>query len=254
MSILGTKEWMPHNENCMKGCKNNCRYCYAKKRAIRYKRATAENWHIMEPNKRSLKPIRYLKGGVMFPTTHDLHIEHADIWMPFLRGLLEKGNDVLIVTKPQFAAIHAICRQFYKYADQIEFRFTIGTLNEETRAFWEPGAPTIHERIQALQFAFETGYPTSVSMEPLLTSTPGMVVNEVYPFVTGTIWIGLMNYLKASDFSESELGWYSKQCAINCKPNMQRVYESLKDNPKIRWKDSVQDLLGITQNGEIKGV
>ena len=26
----GTREWAEHNENCIKGCRNNCRYCYAK--------------------------------------------------------------------------------------------------------------------------------------------------------------------------------------------------------------------------------
>jgi hypothetical protein len=30
---------------------------------------------------------------------------------------------------------------------------------------------------------------------------------------------------------------------------MQQVYESLKDNPQIRWKDSVQKLLGISSTG-----
>lgn len=249
MSIKGTKEWMPHNENCMKGCKNDCRYCYAKLRAIRYKQKTAENWHVMEPNKRFLKPIRYLDGGVMFPTTHDLHIEHVDTWMPFLRGLLERGNGVLIVSKPQYKAIEKICTELNEFSDQIEFRFTIGTNDEDTRGFWEPNAPMIGERLGCLSLAYEEDCKTSVSMEPLLMKDPAPFIKNFERWVTGTIWIGLMNYLKASDFSESELGWYSKQCAINCKPNMLRVYESLKNNPKIRWKDSVQDLLGITQRG-----
>lgn len=42
----------------------------------------------------------------------------------------------------------------------------------------------------------------------------------------------------------------SRQIRIQSRENMQKVYESLKDNPQIRWKDSVQKLLGITQTGE----
>ena len=105
---IGTKQWAPVNENCIEGCKNDCVYCYAKKSAIRYKRRTAETWHLMNPNLRSKRPIKKHKGRVMFPTTHDLHIEHVDWWLPFLKGLLEKGNEVLIVSKPQFEAIEKI--------------------------------------------------------------------------------------------------------------------------------------------------
>ena len=249
--ILGTKEWMPHNENCIKGCSNDCKYCFGKLRAIRYKQKTAENWHIMEPNKRSTKPIRYLKGGVMFPTTHDLHIEHADWWMPFLRGLLEKGNDVLIVTKPQYEAVKLICDTFTEYKDKMEFRLTIGTTNPEVAAYWEPGAPSIRDRYAALVRISTLGYKVSISMEPLLIAQPKEIIDRVFmPWVTGDVWIGLMNYYKFNPAIPEE----AYQMNLQSKPNMLRVYESLKDNPKIRWKDSVQDLLGITQNGEIKKV
>ena len=249
MSILGTKEWMPHNENCMKGCQNDCRYCYGKLRAIRYKQKTAENWHIEVPNKRSQKPIRYLEGGVMFPTTHDLHIESSGIWMPFLRGLLEKGNDVLIVTKPQFEAVKLICEECSEYRDQIEFRLTIGTYLDDVAAYWEPGAPSPSERLQALSYIFSHGFKVSISMEPLLIGEPFQFIEKgLMPQITGNIWIGLMNYYKFDPIIEFEM----HQQWVQSKVNMQRVYERLKNNPKVRWKDSVQDLLGITQTGERK--
>lgn len=213
--------------------------------AIRFKRRTKENWHEMKYNSKCESHIRLHKGRIMFPTAHDLHIEHYDWWMPFLKGLLEKGNEVLIVTKPQFAAVHAICRQCYKYANQIEFRFTIGTDDEESRKYWEPEAPIIHERIQALRFAFETGYKTSVSMEPLLTRTPGILINKVYPFVTGTIWIGLMNHMSIHDFADQNLYWYGEMKSINSYRNIKNIYDQYKDDPKIRWKDSIRDLLKV---------
>jgi DNA repair photolyase len=34
----GTKEWADHNVNCIRGCSNDCRYCYAKIMAKRFGR------------------------------------------------------------------------------------------------------------------------------------------------------------------------------------------------------------------------
>ena len=51
---LGTKEWADSNVNCYSGCSNNCRYCYAKKMAIRFNRKSENNWQEMEPNKKSI--------------------------------------------------------------------------------------------------------------------------------------------------------------------------------------------------------
>ena len=91
-----------------------------------------------------------VEGGIMFPTTHDLHIEHVDWWGPFLREMLENGNEVLIVTKPEYAAIEWICKNLKEFSDQIEFRFTIGTNDDKVAAYWEPGAPSPSDRFQAL--------------------------------------------------------------------------------------------------------
>jgi len=44
----GTKEWADYNINCIKGCVNNCRYCYAKMMAKRFGRATEATWKDME--------------------------------------------------------------------------------------------------------------------------------------------------------------------------------------------------------------
>lgn len=247
MTITGTKDWRPDNENCMEGCQNDCRYCYAKLMAIRYKRRTTENWHIMEPNKRSKKPIRYLEGGVMFPTTHDLHIEHAGIWMPFLRGLLEKGNDVLIVSKPEYAAIWLICRELAAFKDQIEFRFTIGTNDDRVAAYWEPGAPSPSDRLMAVAHTCTLGYKVSISMEPLLIESPKKMIDALFmDWITGTIWIGTMNHYHLDPTIPEE----AYQIKVQSHDNMRRVYDSLKYNPKIRWKDSVQKLLGVPQSCE----
>ena len=241
----GTREWAEHNRNCIEGCENDCIYCYAKGMAIRFKRRTKGNWHEMKRNSAAYQATRKVNGRIMFPTSHDLHIEHAEWWMPFLRDLLTNGNEVLIVSKPRFDAIRFICSTMLAFRDQIEFRFTIGTNDEESRKFWEPGAPPISERLDALMYAHGMKYPTSVSMEPLLMMNPAPFIRTFEDYVTGTIWIGTMNHLEQIDIPNRR--YYHTIRSINSREHMQMVYDSLKDNSKIRWKDSVQKLLGVPQ-------
>lgn len=47
----GTREWADHNVNCVSGCINDCRYCYAKVMAKRFGRATESTWKIMTVRK-----------------------------------------------------------------------------------------------------------------------------------------------------------------------------------------------------------
>ena len=73
-----------------------------------------------------------------------------------------------------------------------------------------------------------------------------MIDGLLMGWITGEIWIGCMNHYALNP----EIPEEARQIKIQGRENMQRVYESLKDNPQIRWKDSVQRLLGITATGE----
>jgi DNA repair photolyase len=243
--LTGTRQWAPINENCIIGCSNDCAYCYAAKNAVRFGRMTRDEWKVMRYNPNCESHIRKRKGRIMFPTTHDLHMEHADWWMPFLRGLLEKGNDILIVSKPQLKAIALICAELKGYKDQIEFRFTIGTEDDKVRQFWEPNAPDILERVAALCHARMQGFRTSVSMEPLLDFDPTPIITLLDPMVSETFWIGTMNHMSITEFKSEELLWYYRMRAINSLHNITKVYEKFKDDPKVCWKDSIQEMLKL---------
>jgi DNA repair photolyase len=250
MGITGTKEWAEEKNNCIIGCCRNCRYCYAKKTNIRFKKCTKDTWKDELQNKNA-KPRKH-KGRIMFPTSHDLPFKNLYWWAYHLDGLLKLGNDILIVSKPEFKSIQYIVEKYKDtpYKNKIEFRFTIGTDDEKTREFWEPGAPPMEERIQCLKHAYENGFRTSVSMEPLLVEDPTQFIKRIDPYVTGEIWIGLMNYIHKSDFTQDETDWYNKQIKINSYENIIKVYHATKNNPKIKYKDSVRDLLGLgEQNG-----
>ena len=196
----GTKEWAEHNVNIYNGCDNGCRYCYARHNAVtRFKRVEsneawlypelAENWE-----KRCSKKY---KGRVMFPSTHDITGKTWLMCVKALHRLLAAGNEVLIVSKPNYLHMRYVLESLTEYRDKITLRYTIGSQNNNVLAYWEPNAPMFGERLDALQWAYDNGWNTSVSIEPMLE--PYTVV-ELYhilaPYVNDTIWIGKMKGIR----------------------------------------------------------
>lgn len=249
--VSGTKEWASKNVNFISGCEHNCKYCYAKCIAIRFKRKTPENWHIEEVNMKIVsKRFRKTNGQVMFPSSHDITPKHIDYSIAILDSLLKAGNNVLIVTKPHLEVIQKICNQFPQYKNQILFRFTIGSSNNEILKFWEPNAPTFEERLEALILAASGGFNTSVSCEPALDGNTFELVKQLSPFVTDSIWIGLANRLKGTlnlnGYSDAEtLGKAEELKKIQSNKWVYELAGKLENNPKIRWKESIKKILKI---------
>ena len=129
----------------------------------------------------------------MFPTTHDISPENLEVNLEGIAHVLNRGHDILIVSKPHLECIKAICDKFIAFKDKILFRFTIGSASDKVLKFWEPNAPDFCERLASLKHAFECGFETSVSCEPMLDERIEDVVTKVEPYVTDAIWIGKMN-------------------------------------------------------------
>lgn len=244
----GTREWAEHSLNVVIGCAHNCRYCYARGMALRFGRATREGWatEVLQPAKTAFARRKY-PGVVMFPTTHDITPGTLGICRETLCELVAHGNKVLIVSKPHVDCIRAVCSDLEQHKEQVQFRFTIGTGDEATAKFWEPGAPSPAERIEALKHAYSLGFATSVSMEPMLSNADKMVelVNAVVPYVTDTIWIGKLNrpetrVLNESQESAAMLAQIRKDQSDS---EILRLVGMLEGNPQIRWKDSVKEVL-----------
>jgi len=69
----GTKEWASSNVNLISGCSHNCRYCYAKKMAIRFGRKTDYTWKNMELNEDKLNHgFKKRKVIIMFTYSNDI--------------------------------------------------------------------------------------------------------------------------------------------------------------------------------------
>ncbi len=249
--VNGTKEWAVKNINFVDGCSHDCRYCYAKSIAVRFKRKTKNNWVTEEKRLDKLKGrFKKYNGQVMFPSSHDLTPEHVDSTITVLEKLLIAGNKVLIVSKPHLDVIQKICDQFQAYREQILFRFTIGSKDDDILRFWEPNAPGFNERLEALKFAHKQGYKTSISIEPALDTETFDLVQIIELYVTDTIWIGLANRLKGN----LKLNGYGDEETLARADELKRIQnekwvhdlaDKLADNPKIRWKDSIKKILKL---------
>lgn len=248
---FGTQEWASSNVNIVNGCSNDCLYCYAKSMAIRFGRKSAETWLLEEVKQERLhEEFKKYSGTVMFPSSHDISPRNVDACLTVLEKLLKVGNHVLVVSKPHLEVIQKLCAHFQEYKEQILFRFTIGSCDSETLRFWEPYAPSLEERLDSLKHAYSQGFRTSVSCEPALDGDIYDLVKKLSPFVTDSIWIGLANRLKGNltlngHSDPVTLAKADELVKMQNKAWVLGLYKMLKENPKVRWKDSCKKILGI---------
>jgi len=246
---FGTHEWSAKTANFIGGCSNDCKYCYAKEMGIRFKRKTADNWKEEVVNHKSLnQKFKKIDGTIMFPSSHDITPVNLHYSIQFLQNLLNAGNEVLIVTKPHIKVIEALCNEFTAFKDKIMFRFTIGSMNSEVLKFWEPGAPSYEERKESVIFAFGKGYQTSLSCEPFLDETIDELVEDLQEYITDTIWVGkankLLGRLKLNGVTDFEsIRKANELIELQSDKKIICLYHIIKNNLKIRWKESIMKVL-----------
>jgi len=246
----GTKEWSDASYNICVGCEHGCLYCYAKAMACRFNKTMRQPgaWDAqrLNSNQNRLGAEVGKKGVVMFPTSHDITPNFVPQAVVTIRNLLTH-NKVLVVTKPHLSVVTALCSEFAGHNADMQFRFTIGALSGDICAFWEPGAPTPHERIQALKYAFNAGFQTSVSIEPMLDSVENTLrlVATITPFVTDTIWLGKLNRCpqKTNAHVPGFQAALARVAVQQTDAEILRLVALLNSQPKIRWKDSIKDVI-----------
>jgi hypothetical protein len=188
--------------------------------------------------------------------------------MTVLEKLLSAGNDVLIVSKPHLDCIRKICNAFGHYSDQfrdvrcndqtdlvdgrrlfqIVFRFTIGSVDDRILKYWEPNAPAYAERKAALKYAFDAGFQTSVSAEPMLDAKNiDLLVSDLMPFITDSFWIGEMNHIgRFSKYADVQIHKELNRIKAGQTPSAIRgIYNRYKHNPMIKWKNGIKKIVGL---------
>ena len=246
----GTRQWADQTINIIRGCNCGCLGCFAAARAHRFKEVELGKWPTEVLNERAFN-AKVPKGHklTMFPSTHNISPEFLEPCAEKIQQILDSGSDVLIVLKPWESVVSALCARFDSFKDRIIYRFTIGSLDNNVLKFWEPGAPSYDERLRCLQYAFEHGFETSVSCEPCWGGDVDRLISELRPYVTDSIWIGKMNKgrsrMKFNGYWNPEtaaeynklMDWYSDA-------NMIALYNRYKDDPIIRWKESIAKVVG----------
>lgn len=255
---FGTEEWAKYNVNIQGGCEHDCKYCYAKAMAVRMGRSTRAGWKTPAINYAKLLALtsyRKKDGTVMFPSTHDITPGNLIQCLIALVCLLEAGNKVLIVSKPWIRCVKALCRVLSPWKEQIIFRFTIGSMNDKTLAFWEPGAPRFKERLACLQWAYKHGYETSVSCEPMLEDSYETVdlVDKLLPFVTNTLWLGKPNSMRGRTAhccgkdNQAVRQAVDRLDATQPDYDIKALYEVLRTDKRIRFSASIKKIVGIAR-------
>lgn len=191
----------------------------------------------------------------MYPTTHDIHLEFIEENIEYLRGLLEVGNEVLIVSKPDLTCIGRICDELAHYKKQLTFRFTFGSLDQLRLDFWDPGAPTYNNRELSLMRAWKDGFKTSVSNEPYLDNTTIPLFHRLKPYITDTFWVGFMrnpaSRVDKTGWGGLEWVYMNEVLKVSGVDHVRYLYAMLKNEPKIRWKESIQEMLQLEGPDEI---
>ena len=164
--------------------------------------------------------------------------------------ILEKGNRLLIVSKPRMECVEKMVREFEPYRKQILFRFSIGTVQESVSLLWEPGAPLPRERRKCLELAYSNGFATSVSIEPMLEGCQmaEILVEWVREFVTETIWIGKMNKPQLR-VPKSHAHLVDGILKLQSDEQIMELYTWFEDDRQIRWKDSIKMVVEKNKGG-----
>lgn len=261
--IFGTNEWAEKTVDIDRGCVSGCRYCYAKAEAARFKRHDPRHWQ--EPVARGYDALTKLchsktRYRVMFPAHHDITADNVGRCRTALRSLLDAGHDVLIVSKPSAVAITRLFANIKHDSPEwqrITVRFSIGSANQATLSFWEPGAPSLLERLWCLKYCFDIGLKTSVSMEPMLDNMPERVIDLVRPYINDAIWLGLPNFLiqrLAINKEPKDVIFEGRELLASFTDTMlNMLFLTYGPDPQIRWKDSLKKRLGLklaTKAGE----
>ena len=148
-------------------------------------------------------------------------------------------------------ALRSSVTNFNNIKIRIVFRFTIGSMDDHILKFWEPNAPSYTNRRAALIKAFNAGYKTSVSCEPFLDYFIRHLVSDIEVYVTDTIWIGKMNRISnrvdTTGWRPGDFRYLEIVQQAQTDDEIIHLYAALKNNQKIKWKDSIKKILNLPE-------
>lgn len=195
-TILSKSKVLDYTINPYIGCEHGCTYCYARfmKRFTKHKERWGEfvDVKVNAPSLLQSEIKRKRAGRVWISGICDPY-QPLEKKYELTRGCLEilsrHGWPVTIQTKSPL--LLRDIELFEGFID-VEVTVTIATADENIRQIFEPKAPSIRERIEALEKLHSKGIKTSAMIAPMLPKAEGLA-NELRGKVDSVL-IDRMNY------------------------------------------------------------
>jgi len=177
-AILSKSQIYDYALNAYVGCEHACVYCYAKfmKRFTGHREPWGEfvDVKINAPDLLAREVKKKRKGRVWISGVCDAYqpLERRyRLTRRCIEILVEEGWPFTVQTKSPLVLRDM---DILKLASDAEVGFTITTADEKVRRIFEPGAPSIAKRVEALRILHGEGIPTFVMIAPLLPYAEGL--------------------------------------------------------------------------------
>jgi DNA repair photolyase len=195
-SILSKSQVFPYTINAYTGCEHACSYCYA--RFMRRFSGHQEPWgefvdvkvnapQLLAKQIQRKLPSRVWVSGVCDPY-QPLEAKYR-LTRQCLEILIANHWPVSIQTKSPLVTRDI---DLLRTGESVEVGLSIGTADEHIRQIFEPHAPPIPSRIEALQALHAAGIHTFVMIAPLLPGAEDLP--ELLAGKTDAVLVDRMNY------------------------------------------------------------
>ena len=215
------------------GCEHACKYCFARYMA-KYAGRKTEDWgsfvHVKvnapEVLKKELSKAK--RGVVLLSSVCDPYQPLEKKYMltrKILRVLANQDFPLTILTKsPLVLRDLDILKNF----SDVEVGFTIVTLDERARSIFEPHAPSIKSRIEALAELKKEGIQTYAMLGPFLPFISERDLEELIRILSRI----KIDYLLVDRLNLKAGNWKSiKEAIASYNPQLLGFYESILFNP-----------------------
>jgi len=195
-SILSKSRIYDYALNAYVGCQHKCLYCYA--RFMKRYSGHSEPWgdfvdvKINAPELLSKEIKKKKRGRVWVSGVCDAYQpleKKYRLTRRCIQILVENGWPFTIQTKSPLVVRDI---ELLKKAADCEVGFTITTADEKMRSIFEPGAPPLAKRVEALATLHSAGITTFVMVAPLLPGAEGLA--ELLKGKVDHVLIDKLNY------------------------------------------------------------
>ena len=198
-SILNKSKIFDYCVNAYTGCQVNCRYCYARLFMRRYS-GHSEPWgefvdvKVNAPELLRKQLVRAKRGTVWISSVCDPYQPLEATYKLTRQCLIELAERQFPVNIQTKSVLILRDLDVLGKFEEAEVGMTITTDDEKIARVFEPGAPSVRERIRALERIHSRGIRTFVFIGPLLPGNPEKLVAALEGKVD-KILVDRMNYL-----------------------------------------------------------